>query len=37
MDAVQQSAATPTSVADDPLISKIKSWFAATKKAEATG
>jgi hypothetical protein len=37
MDAVQQNAATPTSVPDDPLIAKIKSWFAATKKAETTG
>ncbi|KLK93941.1 hypothetical protein AA309_05530 [Microvirga vignae] len=34
MAVVQQSAATPTSVADHPMFAKIKSWFGSAKKAE---
>jgi hypothetical protein len=35
MDVVQRDAATPTSVADSPLFSKIKAWFVSTKNTEA--
>jgi hypothetical protein len=32
---VQSRAITATSVADKPLLSKIKGWFGATKETEA--
>jgi len=35
MDGVQSRAITATSVADKPLLSKIKGWFGATKETEA--